>query len=105
MSRNLLRYKAMARAARFVDVSEYLTTEVCSACASVGGPKGTKGMTVRSVFGGSRSRCEFGPQHSPPGTSGACRRKLPPERQLGGRGRHLLALAGVSFPSVIWYTL
>ena len=26
MSRNMLRYKAMARAARFVDVSEYLTT-------------------------------------------------------------------------------
>ena len=47
MSRNMLRYKAMARAARFVDVSEYLTTQVCSDCESVGGPKGTKDLEVR----------------------------------------------------------
>ena len=37
----------MARAARFVDVSEYLTSEVCSDCGSVGGPKGTKDLEIR----------------------------------------------------------
>src|SRR5215471_20642615 len=47
MSRNMLRYKAMARAATFVDVSEYLTTQTCSDCGAVGGPKGMKGLEVR----------------------------------------------------------
>src|SRR5262249_2181737 len=47
MSRNMLRYKAMARAATFVDVSEYLTTQTCSDCVAVGGPKGTKGLEIR----------------------------------------------------------
>ena len=43
----MLRYKAMARAATFVDVSEYLTTQTCSDCGAVGGPKGTKGLETR----------------------------------------------------------
>ena len=43
MSRNML----MARAARFVDVAEYLTTEACSDCGSVGGPKGPKDLEIR----------------------------------------------------------
>jgi putative transposase len=47
MSRNMLRYKAMARAATFVDVSEYLTTQTCADCGAVGGPRGTKGLEVR----------------------------------------------------------
>jgi len=47
MSRNMLRFKAMARAARFVDVSEYLTTPTCPGCLTVGGPKGTKGLEIR----------------------------------------------------------
>ena len=47
MSRNMLRYKAMARAATFVDVPEYLTTQTCSECGSIGGPKGPKGLEVR----------------------------------------------------------
>jgi putative transposase len=47
MSRNMLRYKAMARAATFVNVCEYLTTQTCSDCAAVGGPKGTKGLEIR----------------------------------------------------------
>jgi len=47
MSRNMLRYKAIARAATFVDVSEYLTTQTCPDCLVVGGPKGTKGLEIR----------------------------------------------------------
>jgi putative transposase len=47
MSRNMLRYKAMARAATFVEVSEYLTTQTCPDCFAVGGPKGTAGLEIR----------------------------------------------------------
>lgn len=47
MSRNMLRYKAIARGAIFVDVSEYLSTQTCSDCGSVGGPKGTEGLGMR----------------------------------------------------------
>jgi hypothetical protein len=39
MSRNLLRYKAMARAATFVDVSEYLTAQTCPDCRRSRRPK------------------------------------------------------------------
>jgi putative transposase len=52
MSRNLLRYKAMARAAAFVDVSEYLTTQTCPDCLAVGGPKGTAGLAREWACGG-----------------------------------------------------
>jgi putative transposase len=45
--RNMLRYKAIARGARFVDVSEYLTTQTCSDCGAVGGPKGNAGLEIR----------------------------------------------------------
>jgi putative transposase len=44
----MLRYKAMARAATFVDVSEYLTTQTCSDCGAACGPKGTKGLEIRT---------------------------------------------------------
>jgi putative transposase len=47
MSRNMLRYKAMARAATFVEVYEYLTTQTCPDCFAVGGPKGTAGLEIR----------------------------------------------------------
>lgn len=47
MFRNLLRYKAIERGAVFIDVSEHLTTQVCSVCGAVGGPKGTKDLEVR----------------------------------------------------------
>lgn len=47
MSRNMLRYKAIARGAIFVDVSEYLSTQTCSDCGSVGGPKGLEGLEIR----------------------------------------------------------
>ena len=36
MSRNMLRYKAMARGATFVDVSEHLSTQTCSDCGALG---------------------------------------------------------------------
>ena len=44
MSRNMLRYKAIAHAAMFVDTPENLSTQVCSECRSVGGPKGLKDL-------------------------------------------------------------
>lgn len=47
MSRNMLRYKAIARAATFVDTSECLSTQVCSECGCIGGPKGSKDLEVR----------------------------------------------------------
>jgi putative transposase len=47
MSRHLLRYKAMARAATFVEVCEYLTTQTSPDCLAVGGPKGTAGLEIR----------------------------------------------------------
>lgn len=45
--RNMLRYKAIARGATYVDGSEYLTTQACSDCGSIGGPKGTEGLGMR----------------------------------------------------------
>lgn len=45
--RNMLRYKAIARGALYVDGSEYLTTQTCSDCASIGGPKGVEGLGIR----------------------------------------------------------
>jgi len=47
MSRNILRYKAIARGATFVDVSEHLSTQICSDCGVVGGPKGIAGLEIR----------------------------------------------------------
>lgn len=46
-SATMLRYKAMARAAVFVDTSEYLSTQTCSDCGAVGGPKGSAGLEIR----------------------------------------------------------
>ena len=43
----MLRYKAIARAAVLVDTCEYLSTQVCSECGSVGGPKGLKDLGIR----------------------------------------------------------
>jgi putative transposase len=42
MSRNMLRYKAIARAATFVDTSEYLSTQTCSVCGCIGGRKASR---------------------------------------------------------------
>jgi putative transposase len=47
MSRNMLRHKAISRAATFVDTPEHLSTQACSACRCIAGPKGTKGLERR----------------------------------------------------------
>jgi transposase len=57
VSRNMLRYKALARAATFVDVNEYLSTQVCSDCGSISGPKGLKDLGIREW------QCECGAVH------------------------------------------
>lgn len=48
MFRTMLRYKATARSAQFVDVSEYLTTQTCPDCLAVSGPRGPKGLEIRA---------------------------------------------------------
>lgn len=47
MFRHLLEYKAMARKVVYLEVSEHLSTQTCSCCGSIGGPKGRKGLGVR----------------------------------------------------------
>ena len=47
MFRHLLEYKAMARKVMYCEVSERFTTQTCSHCTAVGGPKGRKGLGVR----------------------------------------------------------
>ena len=42
-----LRYKAMRHGAEYIEVDERLTTQVCSACGTRGGPKGREGLVVR----------------------------------------------------------
>jgi putative transposase len=42
MSRNMLRYKAIARVATFVDTCEHLSTQTCCECGCVGGPEGSR---------------------------------------------------------------
>lgn len=45
--RHQLRYKAMARGARYIEVDERWTTQTCSACGARGGPRGLAGLAVR----------------------------------------------------------
>ena len=45
--RHLLEYKAMARKVVYREVSERLSTQTCSCCGSIGGPKGREGLGVR----------------------------------------------------------
>ena len=45
--RNLLEYKANARKVVYREVSERFTTQACSRCGAIGGPKGRKGLGVR----------------------------------------------------------
>lgn len=47
MFRNLLEYKAIARKVVYREVSERFTTQACSCCGAIGGPKGRKGLGVR----------------------------------------------------------
>jgi transposase len=45
--RSMLRYKAMRHGARFVETNERYSTQVCSCCGAVGGPRGLKHLRVR----------------------------------------------------------
>ena len=45
--KHLLEYKAMARKVVYREVSERLSTQTCSHCGAVGGPKGREGLGIR----------------------------------------------------------
>jgi IS605 OrfB family transposase len=45
--RNMLRYKAIARGGLFEEVNEAYTTQACSDCGSISGPKGQSGLGIR----------------------------------------------------------
>ena len=47
MFRRLLEYKAIARKVVYREVSERFTTQACSCCGAIGGPKGREGLEVR----------------------------------------------------------
>ena len=46
--RNMLAYKALRHGARYEEVSERFSTQACSDCSLVGGPKGLEGLVVRA---------------------------------------------------------
>lgn len=56
LKRNL-EYKALARGVLFAEVSEAFTTQLCSQCASIEGPKGVAEIGIR------RWRCSCGAEH------------------------------------------
>lgn len=45
--RSQLRYKAITRGATYIETDERFTTQVCSGCGALGGPKGREGLVVR----------------------------------------------------------
>ncbi len=47
MFKHFLEYKAIARKVVFCEVSEHLTTQACSGCGAISGPKGRKGLGIR----------------------------------------------------------
>jgi IS605 OrfB family transposase len=47
MFRHFLEYKAMARKVMYREVNENFTTQACSCCGAIGGPKGRKGLGIR----------------------------------------------------------
>jgi IS605 OrfB family transposase len=47
MFRNQLRYKASRHGARYVEADERWTSQACSGCGAIGGPKGIAGLGVR----------------------------------------------------------
>jgi len=55
--RNMLRYKARRHGARYVEVSEAWSTQLCSACGARGGPKGIAELGVREW------QCSCGARH------------------------------------------
>jgi putative transposase len=57
MLRDMLRYKAIAHGAEYIEVSERFTTQICSDCGVVGGPKGIANLGIRQW------ECECGSVH------------------------------------------
>lgn len=55
--RNMLAYKSVANGARYKEVNEAYSTQTCSDCGVVGGPKGRKGLVIR------RWQCGCGAVH------------------------------------------
>jgi IS605 OrfB family transposase len=47
MFRNMLRYKASRHGATFIEADERFTSQTCSDCGVIGGPKGIAGLGVR----------------------------------------------------------
>lgn len=47
MFREMLRYKALRHGAAFEVIDEYLSTQTCSDCGAIGGPKGIAGLGMR----------------------------------------------------------
>lgn len=45
--RNFLQYKANARGGIYEEVSEHLTTQLCSNCGAIGGPSGSAELAIR----------------------------------------------------------
>jgi putative transposase len=45
--KQMLAYKSIANGARYIEVDEAFTTQTCSECGSLGGPKGREGLGVR----------------------------------------------------------
>lgn len=57
MFKRQLEYKAIARGVLFSEVNEAFTTQTCSSCGSVEGPKGVAGLGIR------RWQCSCGVEH------------------------------------------
>jgi IS605 OrfB family transposase len=65
--RNMIQYKCDHAGVMFLEVDENLTTQTCSCCGSVNGPKGREGLSTR------RWECsECGAVHRPPRVRGDC---------------------------------
>jgi putative transposase len=47
MFRTMLQYKCLEAGAAFEVVSEYLSTQACSDCGAIGGPRGLEGLGIR----------------------------------------------------------
>lgn len=45
--RAFIKYKAITRGAQYLEVDEAFTTQACSDCGAIGGPKGREGLGVR----------------------------------------------------------
>ena len=45
--KTMLGYKAIRHGSRFLEVSEAYSSQACSDCGSIGGPRGLKGLAIR----------------------------------------------------------